>query len=60
MESKISHKCFCFVDRFRLMDIDIRLVIAKGKEVEGGMEQEVGVSRYKLLYIEDKQQGPTV
>ena len=38
MESKISHKCFCFVDRFRLMDIDIRLVIAKGKEVEGGME----------------------
>ena len=31
-----------------------------GEEVGKGMEQEVGVSRYKLLYIEDKQQGPTV
>ena len=28
-----------------------RLVVAKGEEVGGGMEWEVGVSRCKLLYV---------
>ena len=34
------------------MDIENRLVVTKGKGVEGRMEWEFGVSRYKLLYIE--------
>ena len=34
------------------MDIENRLVVAKGKGVGGGMEWEVGVSRCKLSYIE--------
>ena len=34
------------------MDIENRLVVAKGEGVEGGMKWEVGVSRCKLLYIE--------
>ena len=34
------------------MDIENRLVVAKGEGVGGGMEGEVGVSRGKLLYIE--------
>ena len=34
------------------MDIENRLVVAKGEGVGGGMECEVGVSRCKLLYIE--------
>ena len=34
------------------MDIENRLVVAKGKEVGGGMKWEIGVSRCKLLYIE--------
>lgn len=42
------------------MDIDIRLVIAKGKEVEGGWSRKLGVSRYKLLDIEWIHKGPTV
>ena len=33
-------------------DIEIRFVVAKGKMVGGGMEREIGVSRYKLLYVE--------
>ena len=33
---------------------------AKGEGRGGGMEWEVGVSRYRLLYGMDKQQGPTV
>ena len=36
----------------RTMDIENRLVVAKGEGAGGGMEWEVGVSRYKLLYIE--------
>ena len=28
-----------------------RLVVAKGEKVGGRMDREVGVSRYKLLYI---------
>ena len=31
---------------------EIRLVVANGEEVGGGMEWEVGVSRCKLLYME--------
>ena len=34
------------------MDIENRLVVAKGEGVGGGTEQEVGVSRCKLLYVE--------
>ena len=34
------------------MDIENRLVVDKGEGVGGRMEWEVGVSRYKLLYIE--------
>ena len=34
------------------MDIENRLVVARGEGVGGGMEWEVGVSRCKLLYIE--------
>ena len=34
------------------MNIENRLVVAKGEGVGGGMEWEVGVSRCKLLYIE--------
>ena len=34
------------------MDIENRLLVAKGEGVGGGMEWEVGVSRCKLLYIE--------
>ena len=32
------------------MDIENRLVVAKGEGVGGEMEREVGVSRCKLLY----------
>ena len=34
------------------MDMENRLVVAKGEGVGGGMELEVGVSRCKLLHIE--------
>ena len=34
------------------MDMENRLVITKGKGIGGGMERVVGISRYKLLYIE--------
>ena len=33
------------------MDIEKRLVVAKGEGLGRGMEWEVGVSRCKLLYI---------
>ena len=33
----------------RLTDTEIRLVVAKGEGVGGGMESEFGVSRRKLL-----------
>ena len=33
-------------------DIEIRFAVAKGKMVGGGIEREIGVSRYKLLYVE--------
>ena len=35
----------------KLMDIENRLVVAKGDRVEGGMEWEAGLSRYMLLYL---------
>ena len=38
-------------NRNRIMDIENRLVVAKGVGVGGGMEWEVGVSRCKLLYM---------
>ena len=34
------------------MDIENRLVVAKGEGIGGGMEWEAGVSRCNLLYIE--------
>ena len=34
------------------MDIENRLVVAKGEGGGGGMEWEFGVNRCKLLYIE--------
>ena len=34
------------------MDIENRLVVAKGEGVGGGMEWEFGVSRCQLLYLE--------
>ena len=34
------------------MDIENRLVVAKGEGVGGGMEWEVGISRCKRLYTE--------
>ena len=34
------------------MDVENRLVVAKGEGVGGGMEWEAGVSRCKLLHIE--------
>ena len=36
----------------RIMDIENRMVVAKGEGVGGGMEWEAGVSRCKLLYRE--------
>ena len=35
-------------------------MVAKGEGVGDGMEWEFGVSRCKLLYRMDKQQGPTI
>ena len=34
------------------MDIENRLVVAKGEAVGGGIEWEVGISRCKLFYTE--------
>ena len=34
------------------MDIEHRLVVAKGEGLGGGMEWDAGVSRCKLLYID--------
>ena len=39
-------------NRNRLMDIENRLVVAKGEGVGRGMEWEFGISRCKLLYID--------
>ena len=37
-----------------------QLVVAKGEGGGGGKNWEFGISRYKLVYRMDKQQGPTV
>ena len=52
VESKIWHKWTYLWNRNRIMDIENRLVVAKGEGVGGGMEWEAGVSRCKPLYIE--------
>ena len=36
------------------MDKENRLVVAEREAVDGGMEQDVGLSRCKLLYTEQK------
>ena len=41
-----------YENRNGIMDIENRLVVAKGEGVGGGMEWEVRVSRCKLLYRE--------
>ena len=44
----------------RITDMENRLLAAKGKADEGRMEWEFGVSRCKLIYMMNKQQGPVV
>jgi len=51
VESKIRYKGTYLWNRNKIMDIENRLVVAKGG-VGGRMEWEVEVSRCKLLYIE--------
>ena len=41
------------------MDIENRLMVAKGEGVGGEMESEAAVSRCTLLYRTGKQQSPT-
>ena len=43
-------------------DIQIlkNLRVIKGEMLEGGINQELGMNMYSLLYMIDKQQGPTV
>ena len=36
------------------------LRVIKGEMLEGGINQELGMNMYSLLYMIDKQQGPTV
>ena len=50
--NKIWHKWTYLWNRNRISDIEKRLVVAKGQGIGGGMEREVGVRRYKLLYRE--------
>ena len=45
-------------NRNRLTDIENRCVVAKVEEGRGGMDWEFGISRHKLIYKMDKQQGP--
>ena len=35
-------------------------MVAKGVGIRGGKEWEFGISRGKLIYKMDKQQGPTI
>ena len=37
------------------MGMENRLLVVKGKRAGGGMEEEAGVSRCKLLHMMDKQ-----
>ena len=50
METKIWHKRTYLQNRNRLIDIDSRLMVAKGEEGGGGMDWEFGISRGNLLY----------
>ena len=50
-EHKGAHKWTSLWNN-RIMDIENRLMVAKGDRVVGGMEWEVGVNRCKLLYTE--------
>ena len=52
MESKIWHKGTYLQKRNRLPDIENRLVVAKGKDRQSGMDGEFRVSGYKLLHLE--------
>ena len=51
MEPKTRHKCTYLQNRNRLVDIENRLVVAKGERGGRGMDWEFGISRYKLLCI---------
>ena len=52
MKSKIWHKGTYLLNRNTVTDIGNRLVVAKGEGIQGRMEWEVEVSRYKPLYTE--------
>ena len=36
----------------KIMDMDNRLVVAKGEEEGSGMDRDLGASVYKLLHLE--------
>ena len=59
VESKIGHK-WTYLWNNKLIDTENRLVVAKGEEGEEGKHWEFGISRRKLIYKMDKQQGPIV
>ena len=44
----------------RITNMENRLLAAKGKADEGRIQWEFGVSRCKLTYMMNKQQGPAV
>ena len=52
MEFKIQHKWTYRQNRNRVINIENRLVVAKGEENGGGMDREFGISRCKLLNVE--------
>ena len=52
MEPKTRHKCTYLQNRNRLVDIENRLVVAKGERGGRGMDWEFGVGRCKLLHSE--------
>ena len=43
-----------------LQILKTNLWVIKGEMLEGGINQELGMNMYSLLYMIDKQQGPTV
>ena len=51
VESKIWHKWVYLWNRNRLTDIEKKLMVTKGERGWGGIYQEFGISRCKLLYI---------
>ena len=48
------------LNRNRLTDTENRLMVAMRERRQGEMDSEFGMSRCKVLYIMDKQQGPAV